>query len=131
MRSKKENVKKQIYSNKKFTINYLVYGSFLPCVDRELLTEKIELKQYGVIEISFEDEQTFIHFNEIFEKLKRLIEISTRRRINVEAVSVYSHEIFDNYGDSNIERNIEVYGENINEDEMKTFSRSLVGNGLI
>lgn len=97
----------------------------MPCVDRELLTEKIELKQYGVIEISFEDEQTFIHFNEIFEKLKRLIEISTRRRINVEAVSVYSHEIFDNYGDSNIERNIEVYGENINEDEMKTFLRSL------
>lgn len=125
VRSKKENVKKQIYSSQKFTINYLVYGSFLPCVDRELLTEKIELKQYGVIEISFEDEQTFIHFNEIFEKLKRLLEISTRRRINVQAVSVYSHELFDNYGDSNIERNIEVYGENIKEDEMKTFSRSL------
>ena len=73
------------------------------------MTEKIELKQHGVIEINFENEQTFIHFNEIFEKLKRLLEISTRRRINVEAVSVYSHEIFDNYGDRNIERNIKVY----------------------
>lgn len=124
VRSKKEDIKKQIYSSQKFTINYLVYGSFLPCVDRELLTEKIELKQHGVIEISFKDEQTFIHFNEIFEKLTRLLEISTRRIINVEAVSVYSHEIFDNYGDRNIERNIEVYGENIKENEMKTFSRS-------
>ena len=124
VRSKKEDVKKQIYSSQKFTINYLVYGSFLPCVDRELLTEKIELKQHGVIEISFKDEQTFIHFNEIFEKLTRLLEISTRRIINVEAVSVYSHEIIDNYGDRNIERNIEVYGENIKENEMKTFSRS-------
>lgn len=124
VKSKKEDVKKQIYSSEKFTINYLVYGSFLPCVDKELLSEKIELKQHGVIEISFEDEQTFIHFNKIFEKLKRLLEISTRRRINVEAVSVYSHKIFDNYGDRNIERNIKVYGENIRENEMKTSSRN-------
>lgn len=124
VKSKNEEVKKQIYSNEKFNINYLVYGSFLPCIDRELLTEKIELKQHGVIEISFEEEQTFIHFNEIFEKLKRLLEISTRRRINVESVSVYSHEIFDNYGDRNIERDIKVYGENIKENEMKTSSRN-------
>lgn len=124
LKSKKEDINKQIYSNEKFTINYLVYGSFLPCVDRELLTEKIELNQQGVIEISFEDEQTFIHFNEIFEKLKRLLEISTRRRINVEAVNVCSHEIFDKYGDENIERNIKVYGKNIKENEMKTSSQN-------
>ena len=123
VKSKKEDVKKRIYSNEKVTINYLVYGSFLPCVDRELLTEKIELTQHGIIEISFEDEHTFLQFNEIFEKLKRLLEISTRRRINVEAVSVYSHEIFDNYGDRNIERNITVYGEDIKENEIKTSSR--------
>ena len=124
VKSKKEDVKKQIYSGEKFTINYLVYGSFLPCVDRELLTEKIELKQHGVIEIKFEEEQTFIRFNEIFEKLKRLLEISTRRRMNIEAVTVYSHEIFDNYGDRNIERNITVYGEDIQENITKTTSRN-------
>ena len=123
VKSKKEDVKKQIYSSENVTINYLVYGSFLPCVDRELLAEKIELTQHGVIEISFEDEKTLLQFNEIFEKLKRLLEISTRRRINVEAVSVYSHEIFDNYGDRNIERNITVYGEDIKENKMKTSSR--------
>ena len=55
VKSKKEDIKKQIYSSEKFTINYLVYGSFLPCIDRELLTEKIELKQHGVIEIKFVD----------------------------------------------------------------------------
>ena len=124
VRSKKEDVKKQIYNNENVTINYLVYGSFLPCVDRELLTEKIELKQHGVIEIIFEDEQTLLQFNKIFEMLKRLLEISTRRRINVEAVSVYSHEIFDNYGERNIERNITVYGEDIKEHEMKKSSRN-------
>lgn len=124
IKSKKEDVKKQIYSSEKFSINYLVYGSFLPCIDRELLTEKIELKQHGVIEINFEKEQIFIRFNEIFEKLKWLLEISTRRRINVEAVTVYSHEIFDNYGDKNIERNITVYGEDIKENRMKTASRN-------
>ena len=124
IKSKKEEVKKQIYSSEKFTINYLVYGSFLPCTDRELLTEKIELKQPGVIEISFEDEQTLFRFNEIFEKLKRLLEISTRRRISVETVTVYSHEIFDNYGDRNIERNITIYGEDIKENKMKTSSRN-------
>lgn len=123
VKSKKEDVKKQIYSSEKFTINYLVYGSFLPCIDRELLTEKIELKQHGVIEIIFEDEQTLLQFNKIFEKLKRLLEISTRRRINVEAVSVCSHELFDNYGERNIERNITVYGEDIKEHEMKISSR--------
>ena len=119
-----EEVKKQIYNSENFTINYLVCGSFLPCVDRELLTEKIELKQHGVIEIIFEDEQTLLQFNKIFEMLKRLLEISTRRRINVEAVSVYSHEIFDNYGERNIERNITVYGEDIKEHEMKKSSRN-------
>ena len=124
VKSKKEDVKKQIYSSEKFTINYLVYGSFLPCIDRELLTEKIELKQHGIIEISFEDEQTFINFNEIFEKLKRLLEISTRRRINVEAITVYSHAIFDNYGDRNIERNIRVYGEDIKENKTQSSSRN-------
>ena len=124
VKSKKEDVKKQIYTSKKFAINYLVYGSFLPCIDSELLTEKIELKQHGVIEIIFEDEQTFIRFNEIFEKLKRLLEISTRRRINVEAITVYSHAIFDNYGDRNIERNITVYGENIKENKMQSSSRN-------
>lgn len=124
IKSKEETVKKQIYSSEKFTVNYLVYGSFLPCVDRELLTEKIELKQHGVIEINFEDEQTFFRFNEIFEKIKRLLEISTRRRMNIEAVTVYSHEIFDNYGDRNIERNITVYGEDIKENKKKTSSHN-------
>ena len=124
VKRKKEDVKKQIYSSEQFTINYLVYGSFLPCIDRALLTEKIELKQQGIIEIIFEDEHTFISFIEIFEKLKRLLEISTRRRMNVEAITVYSHAIFDNYGGRNIERNIEVYGEDIKENKAQISPRN-------
>ncbi len=122
--SKGEDIKQQIYCGNGFSVSYLVYGSFLPCVDHELLSENIEIKQHGVIEICFDKEEPLSRFNTIFEKVKRLLEISMRRRVAIESVNAYSHEICDNYGDTNIERSINIFGEDIEENSQKTVRQS-------
>jgi len=91
--SKKADIQKTIYSDKGVCINYLVRGSMLPLVDYELLKEHIGIEQHGIVEISFENEEKLEKFIEIFEKLKRLIEIASFRKINVENVSACSKDI--------------------------------------
>ena len=44
-----DNVEKKLYEDEQFVIVYRVGGSYLPCVDTQLLCEKIELRQYGEI----------------------------------------------------------------------------------
>lgn len=113
--SKSSDVQKIIYTGQGVCVSYIVRGSMLPVVDRDLLKEHIDIEQYGIIEIAFETEAQFGKFIEMFEKLKRLIEIASFRKVNVEKVSAYSTEIIYTIGENNIERPIEVYGKNIQE----------------
>jgi len=119
--SRKDEVQKAIYTGEEFQINYLVHGSMLPIVEYELLKEHIDIQQHGIIEISFRNEEKFERFIEIFEKLKRLIEIASFKRINVENVVAYSKDIVYTIGEKTIERPIEIYGHDIqdnNSDEI-------------
>ena len=115
---KTESVQKQIYSGHGITIAYLVRGSMLPVVDRDILQEKIVLEQHGIFEISLEREEPLNYFNNVFMWLKRLIEIASFRQVYVEKVYAYSSNILHTIGDNSIERAIDVYGENIQEKKL-------------
>lgn len=122
--SRSDNVCKSIYKGRNIAINYVVYGSVLPVVEQELLKEHIDLEQHGIIEIRFEKEEKLEKFIETFKKLKRLIEIASFRKINVEKVSAYSNDIVYSLGEKIIERSIEVYGQDIQENEHSEHSRN-------
>ncbi|CVI71258.1 hypothetical protein NDGK_02157 [Clostridiales bacterium CHKCI001] len=116
-----DDVRKPIYKGQDITINYVVYGSMLPVVNHQLLKEHIDLEQNGIIEIFLEKEANLEKFIQIFESIKKLIEIASIRKINVEKVSAYSHEIVYSLGDKTIERSIEVYGKDIQENKNREY----------
>jgi len=99
-----------IYEAENVKIVYTVRGSMLPLVKTELLAETIELQQHGVVGIEIKDEKTLDDFNVLFRKIKRLIEISSIRKVNIEKMEIYSKDIFDEYGKTIINRPIPVYG---------------------
>lgn len=121
---KKETSDSILYKNDELSIIYKVYGSQLPVVESELLRERIEIKQSGVIEIRSENEKDLEYFNSIFKKVKRLIEIASLRKINLEKLEVYSKEIFEWYGENKIYRPIIVYGLMITKDESEKLNSS-------
>lgn len=113
--SKKEDINKSIFKGSNYSINYSVHGSLLPVVEYELLKEHIDLEQHGIIELEFNNEVPFYRFCEIFDRLKRLIEISVLRKINVEKVTAYSSEYVYSLKDTTIEQPIDIYGKDIKE----------------
>lgn len=81
----KDKVRVTIYrKNDEFVVEYWVGNSMLPVVSRDLLKENIVLNQNGNIEITFKNEESIDKFVEIFNKIKRLIEISTLRYIYIQ-----------------------------------------------
>ena len=112
-----EDVKKQLYVGNGITIDYLVQGSMLPFVTRDILKEKISLEQHGIIEICSEKEESLSTFNNILIKLKRLIEIASFRKLNIEKAFAYSSKILYSIGDKSIEQAIDIYGKDIKEQE--------------
>ena len=88
----------------------------LPITDSDLCCEHIDLKQNGIIEISYSKEQDFKDFIYLFDKLKGLLEISLLSSVNVKKVYAFSEKIQDNYGEELIERQIDIYGRNIGTD---------------
>lgn len=112
---KQESVSRIIYEDNHYSICYKVIGTLLPCVDFELLKEEIVLKQQGIIEISFAEEQELKEFVVIFNKLKRLFEIALLSTIDVKKIYAFSNTIKDTYGDRAYERQIDIYGRCINE----------------
>ena len=122
---KNKEICKEIYLGEDFSIRYFMYGSMLPVVEQELLKEQIELKQHGVIKILFKKKEKLEKFNDIFLKLKRLIEIASLKRVNVEKVEAYSEEVVQLIGENSIMRPIEVYGRDIQENKMSEYSRQL------
>lgn len=121
---REEVIKKCIYDGQEYKINYIVSGSMLPVVISDLLKESIELKQSGIIEVEFQNQAPFNRFNEVFEKIKRLIEISVLRKLNVERVCAYKDEVVYSFGDKSIKRPLDVYGENITDSELSEYDIS-------
>lgn len=113
--SRNENTQKTIYEGSDFSITYSVFGSFLPVVPHELLKEHIDLEQHGVFEIEFKKEEKFNQFTQVFERLKRLIEIAILSKVNIEKVEGYSKDVVYDLGETKHERAIEVYGKNIEQ----------------
>lgn len=112
---KQEDVRQNIYVGQGITVTYLVRGSLLPIVDHDILKEKISIEQHGLIEIITENEEPLKYFNNIFERLKRLIEIASLKKVNVEKVYGFSSNVLYTIGDNSIERAIDIYGKNIQE----------------
>lgn len=117
LRHKESNVSEDIYVGEKYTLRYKVVGSFLPCAEAELLKETIELKQNGIIELEFADEQGLKNIIPVFNSFKRLIEISVLSRVNIEKMYAYSKKVTDTYGNKAYERQIDIYGNNIKLDD--------------
>ncbi|SFG07311.1 hypothetical protein SAMN04487761_10383 [Lachnospiraceae bacterium C7] len=113
--SKDEPVSRIIYSGDDYTIKYKVVGSYLPIVDHELLKEKIELLQHGLIEINFPEEHELNDFLEVFSKVKSLFEIALLSKVHVNRIYGFSNKILEYYGDKSVERKINIYGEIITE----------------
>lgn len=114
---KKECIEKVLFSNNEYTIKYLVRCSMLPIVNSDLLRDNIEIQQKGIIEICYNSKQRLHIFIKLFEKVKSLIETAIFSRINIEAMSAYSDELVDKYGENVIERKIKIYGKGIKEIE--------------
>src|SRR5699024_10160902 len=68
-------------------VKYIVRSSMLPVTDWDTLKEEITLKQYGTIEIAFDEEKTIEEFERVYKKIKRLIEISLLRPVALKKVT--------------------------------------------
>ena len=110
-----DDIKKQLYSEQGLTITYIVRTSATPLVDHEVLKEKITLEQCGILEISSTSEESLSHFDSSFMQLKRLIEIASFKKVNVEKMQAYSSNILYTIGENTIERAVDVYGKDILE----------------
>ena len=101
---KSDKASRVIYKGLNFSISYFVAGSFLPpIINQDLLIEHIKLEQHGIIAIEFEKEVEFNCLHEIFEKLKKLIEIALIGRVNIENIDVYSSNYSEQFGNTIVE----------------------------
>ncbi len=112
-----DDTEKEIYKNDKFTVKYSVSNSLLPIGDFDLLKEKIVLTQNGIIEITFKKEEAIDQFIGILKKIKRLIELSTLRRIHLNEITGWSSGIYDMYDQERCERPIEIIGCDLKKQE--------------
>ncbi|WP_160680384.1 HEPN domain-containing protein [Clostridium sp. C8-1-8] len=117
--SHNDDVKKEVYKNDEFVVEYWVGNSMLPVIPSDILKEKIVLNQNGNIEITFKNEEPIYKFVEIFNKIKRLIEISTLRNISPSKLTGLSSKVYDIYDKDKVERPIEIISCDLNNEESK------------
>ncbi|GKX67683.1 HEPN domain-containing protein [Inconstantimicrobium mannanitabidum] len=117
--SHNDDVKKEVYRNDEFIVEYWVESSTLPVVSSDVLKEKIVLDQSGNIEITFKNEESIDKFVELFNKIKRLIELSTLRNIYTSKLIGCSSNIYDIYDKDKVERPIEIISCDLNNEESK------------
>ena len=110
---------KEVYKNDEFVIQYWVSNSMLPVISRDLLKENIVLNQNGNIDIIFKNEEAIDKFGEIFNKIKRLIELSTLRYIYPSKLTGFSNSVYDIYDKKKVERPIEIISCDINNEDRK------------
>lgn len=106
--SHNNDTKIRILENDDLKIEYNVERSFLPVIFEETLKENIILKQYGNIEISFKKEEKIEKYYDILKKIKRLIEISTLKTVNVKRIVGWSKKFYDDYGEIKRDRALEI-----------------------
>lgn len=87
-----DEVESVLYQNNNFSVMYIVNSSMLPVSNRDLLKEKITFEQSGNIEISFNEEKHIKEFEDIYKKVKRLIELSISRTITLKKVTGWSKD---------------------------------------
>lgn len=117
--SSNDDVKKEIYKNDQFSVEYWVNNSMLPVTSHELLKENIVLNQNGNIEIVFNNEEPIDKFVEIFNKIKRLIELSTLKNIYPSKITGWSKNVYDMYERVKVERSIDIISCDLNNEERK------------
>ena len=113
------DIKKEIYKNDEFVVEYWLDNSMLPVVSRDLLKENIVLNQSGNIKITFKNEESIDKFEEIFNKVKRLIELSTLRYIYPTKLIGRSNNVYDMYDKNKVQRPIEIISSDLNNEESK------------
>lgn len=112
---KNQNATQCLFQNDNYTVTYMVSGRKLPFWDSDLLNNTIVLTQGAYIEIKASEDQELAFFDDIFQKTKRLIEISSLQKINLEKMEVYSHEY---------EQPINVYGYSIKKPKTDDFKKT-------
>lgn len=117
--SHNDDVKKEVYKNDEFVVEYWVSNSMLPVISSDVLKEKIVLNQNGNIDITFKNEEPIDKFVEIFNKIKRLIELSTLRNIYPSKLTGCSSKVYDMYDKYKLERPIEIISCDLNNEESK------------
>lgn len=108
--------KETIYEDDEFRIEYKVYGSFLPS-EYDLAKDEISLSQRGTIHLYATKECSLLRFNEVFQRIKELIDIATLRNNAVEKVEAFSKEYVKVYGETTIEHPIDIYGRGIKKND--------------
>lgn len=103
-----------LYSNDEYCINYVVLGDMMPSSNFELFKETILLKQQGSIEIISKNmEQEITFFDNLFQKVSQLIELSTLRKVNIEKIVAYSSDYTYNKDSKSIQKEISITGFNV------------------
>lgn len=119
-----KDCEKNIFENENYNIKYIVEKSMLPIVTDDLLKENIVLKQTGNIEIIFEEEKTIDEFVEILKKVKRLIEISTLKSVDLNRITGWNKNIYDTYGESKYERPISIISSELRKNDAKNIKNN-------
>lgn len=97
-----------IYENDEVKIKYHVKGTMLPVHEMELFKDKIELNQRTLLEIEFIHETTLDSFFNMFDKIKRLIELTLIEKIVVHKIQGYSDLEFDVYNGDKFPRTLDI-----------------------
>jgi hypothetical protein len=107
-----------LFENEKISVKYVVNSNMLPVHFTEVLKEEIILKQNGNIEISFMKDESIDEFENIFRKIKRLIELSTVRNIHLNKLTGWSEGIYYTMdGDKRFDRAIDIISCYLKKDE--------------
>lgn len=106
-----------IYKDESMIIKYLVRGSMLPIHEDQLFIDKIELNQRTIIEIEFIEETSLDDFFDLFEKIKKLIELTLVEEIRVHKIQGVSKLEFDVYDNNyKIPRTLDIISPIIRKD---------------
>ena len=109
-----------IYKDESTIIKYQVSGSMLPIHESQLFVDKIELNQRTLIEIEFIEETSIDAFFDLFEKIKRLIELTLVEEIKVHKIQGLSDLEFDVYDNGcKIPRTLDIISPIIRKDRFQ------------
>ncbi|MGO0041789.1 HEPN domain-containing protein [Streptococcus suis] len=109
-----------IYKDDSVNIKYHVRGTMLPVHEFELFKDRIELVQKTLIEIEVLKETSLDSFFSLFEKTKRLIELTLVEEIVVHKIQGLSNLEFDMYdSEHKIPRTLEIISPIIRKDRFK------------